>query len=63
MTDSAQMDKKIGRKAIDSKNASVKGIYWNVVDYKINLKHCVACLKRLRTANESIMPNSDKNCF
>ena len=40
MADSAQMDKKIGRKVIDPKDASVKWIYCNVVDYKFNLRHC-----------------------
>ena len=40
---------KIGRKAIGSKDASVKWICGNTLDYKADLKHCTSCLKMLRT--------------
>ena len=39
---------KIGRKVISSKHASVKWIYGNIVDYKVNFKNCTSCLKRTR---------------
>ena len=38
---------KIERKFIGSKDASVKWIYGNIVDCKVNLKHCTSCLKSL----------------
>ena len=40
---------KIGRKIIGSGDASVKWTYGNIIDYKVNLKHCISCFKRFRT--------------
>ena len=40
---------KTGEKAIGSKDASLKRIHDNILNYKVNLKHCISCLKRLRT--------------
>ena len=36
---------KIERKVIGSKDAFSKQIYDNIIDYKVNLKHCTSCLK------------------
>ena len=40
---------KTGKKATGSKDASLKRIHDNILNYKVNLKHCISCLKRLRT--------------
>ena len=46
---------KIGWEVIDSKDASLKWIYGNIVDYKVNLKCCTSCIKRLRTVLLNIL--------
>ena len=46
---------KIGKEFFGTKDASVKLIYGDVVDYRVNLNYCPSCLKRLRTVLLNIL--------